>query len=124
MPPVEVVVIDRANHHTFQPLLYQVATAGLSAPQIASPIRHILRSQKNARVLLGEAIAIDTAAKRVVLADGEIEFDYLIVAAGLTHSYFGNSAWARACAGTENARRCAGDSPPHLDCVRARRTRN
>ena len=92
--PVEVVVIDRANHHTFQPLLYQVATAGLSAPQIASPIRHILRSQKNARVLLGEAIAIDAAAKRVVLADGDIEFDYLIVAAGLTHSYFGHSDWA------------------------------
>ncbi len=92
---VDVVVIDRVNHHTFQPLLYQVATAGLSAPQIASPIRHILRSQKNARVLLGEAIAIDTAAKRVTLADGEIEFDYLIVAAGLTHSYFGNTAWAQ-----------------------------
>ena len=91
---VEVVVIDRSNHHTFQPLLYQVATAGLSAPQIASPIRHILRSQKNARVLLGEAIAVDTAGKRVVLVDGEMEFDYLIVAAGLTHSYFGNSAWA------------------------------
>ena len=90
---VEVIVIDRANHHTFQPLLYQVATAGLSAPQIASPIRHILRSQKNARVLLGEAIAIDTAGKRVVLADDEIEFDYLVVAAGLTHSYFGHSAW-------------------------------
>ena len=92
--PVEVVVIDRANHHTFQPLLYQVATAGLSAPQIASPIRHILRSQKNARVLLAEAISVDTAAKRVVLVDGEVEFDYLIVAAGLTHSYFGNNAWA------------------------------
>ncbi len=93
--PVEVIVIDRANHHTFQPLLYQVATAGLSAPQIASPIRHILRAQKNVRVLLGDAIAIDTAGKRVQLADGEIAFDYLIVATGLTHSYFGNSAWAQ-----------------------------
>ena len=92
---VEVIVVDRANHHTFQPLLYQVATAGLSAPQIASPIRHILRSQRNARVLLGDAASIDIAAKRVVLADGEIDFDYLIVAAGLTHSYFGNSAWAQ-----------------------------
>jgi len=92
---VQVIVVDRANHHTFQPLLYQVATAGLSAPQIASPIRHILRSQRNVRVLLGEAISIDTAARRVVLADGEIAFDYLIVAAGLTHSYFGNSAWAQ-----------------------------
>ena len=92
---VEVVVLDRASHHTFQPLLYQVATAGLSAPQIASPIRHILRSQKNARVLLGEAVAIDAAAKRVQLSDGEIGFDHLIVATGLTHSYFGNSAWAQ-----------------------------
>ena len=92
---VEVIVVDRANHHTFQPLLYQVATAGLSAPQIASPIRHILRRQKNARVLLGDAVAIDSAAKRVLLADGELGFDYLIVAAGLTHSYFGHSAWAQ-----------------------------
>ena len=91
----EVIVVDRANHHTFQPLLYQVATAGLSAPQIASPIRHILRRQKNARVLLGDAVAIDAAAKRVLLADGELGFDYLIVAAGLTHSYFGHSAWAQ-----------------------------
>ena len=93
--PVQVIVIDRANHHTFQPLLYQVATAGLSAPQIASPIRHILRSQKNARVLLAEAVAIDTAARRVMLADGQIDFDYLIVAGGLTHSYFGNHGWAQ-----------------------------
>ena len=92
---VEVIVVDRANHHTFQPLLYQVATAGLSAPQIASPIRHILRRQKNARVLLGDVIAIDAADKRVLLADGELSFDYLVVAAGLTHSYFGNSAWAQ-----------------------------
>jgi len=91
----EVIVVDRANHHTFQPLLYQVATAGLSAPQIASPIRHILRRQKNARVLLGDAVAIDAAAKRVLLADGELGFDFLIVAAGLTHSYFGHSAWAQ-----------------------------
>jgi len=93
--PVEVIVVDRANHHTFQPLLYQVATAGLSAPQIASPIRHILRAQKNARVLLGDAIAIDAAGRRVHLADGEIAFDYLVVATGLTHSYFGKSAWAQ-----------------------------
>ena len=92
---VEVIVVDRANHHTFQPLLYQVATAGLSAPQIASPIRHILRRQKNARVLLGDAVAIDAAAKRVLLADGELGCDYLSVAAGLTHCYFGNSAWAQ-----------------------------
>jgi len=92
---VNVIVIDRANHHTFQPLLYQVATAGLSAPQIASPIRHVLRSQKNTRVLLGDAVAIDAAARRVLLADGEIGFDYLVVATGVTHSYFGHDAWAQ-----------------------------
>ncbi|MGH6611566.1 MAG: NAD(P)/FAD-dependent oxidoreductase [Burkholderiaceae bacterium] len=91
---VHVVIVDRANHHTFQPLLYQVATAGLSAPQIASPIRHILRSQRNVRVLLGEAVAVDAERKRVLLADGEIAFDYLIVATGVTHSYFGNDSWA------------------------------
>ena len=92
---VDVIVIDRANHHTFQPLLYQVATAGLSAPQIASPIRHILRSQRNVRVLLGDAVAIDADRKRVLLTDGEVGFDYLIVATGVTHSYFGNDSWAR-----------------------------
>lgn len=92
---VDVIVIDRANHHTFQPLLYQVATAGLSAPQIASPIRHILRSQRHVRVLLGDAVSIDAEGKRVLLSDGEIGFDYLIVATGVTHSYFGNDAWAQ-----------------------------
>ncbi|HYM48900.1 MAG TPA: NAD(P)/FAD-dependent oxidoreductase [Burkholderiaceae bacterium] len=92
---VDVIVIDRVNHHTFQPLLYQVATAGLSAPQIASPIRTILRSQKNVRVLLGDAVSIDTPGKRVLLADGEVGFDYLIVATGLTHSYFGHDRWAQ-----------------------------
>ncbi len=92
---VDVIVIDRVNHHTFQPLLYQVATAGLSAPQIASPIRHILRSQRNAHVLLGEAVSIDAQRKQVVLDDGEVGFDYLIVATGVTHSYFGNDEWAR-----------------------------
>ena len=92
---VDIIVLDRVNHHTFQPLLYQVATAGLSAPQIAAPIRHVLRAQKNVRVLLGEAIVIDAVNKRVTLTDGEIDFDYLIVATGLTHSYFGHDAWAQ-----------------------------
>ena len=91
----DVVVIDRVNHHTFQPLLYQVATAGLSAPQVASPIRHILRHLGNVRVILGEVVAIDVAQRRVVLADGELHFDYVVVAAGLTHSYFGHDDWAR-----------------------------
>jgi NADH dehydrogenase len=94
--PAEVVVVDRQNHHTFQPLLYQVATAGLSATQIAAPIRHILARQPNCRVLLGEAIDVDAGARRVLLRDAPpLAYDYLIVAAGVTHWYFGHDAdWA------------------------------
>jgi len=88
-------VVDRTNHHLFQPLLYQVATAGLSAPAIAAPIRHILRRQRNTVVLMGEVNDIDPAAKKVRLDDGgELAYDYLVVAPGSTHSYFGNDAWA------------------------------
>jgi NADH dehydrogenase len=90
----DVILVDRVNHHTFQPLLYQVATAGLSAPQIASPIRHILRGQRNLRVVLGEVVRVDAAGRRVILRDGELAFDFLILAAGLTHSYFGHDEWA------------------------------
>jgi NADH dehydrogenase len=94
--PVEVTLIDRHNHHVFQPLLYQVATAGLSPGDIASPIRWILRRQKNVRVLLGEAQAIDVAAKRVTLDGGQsLTYDYLIVAAGADNSYFGHPEWAQ-----------------------------
>ena len=88
-------MVDRTNHHLFQPLLYQVATAGLSAPAIAAPIRHILRRQRNTVVLMGEVNDIDPAAKKVRLDDGgELAYDYLVVAPGSTHSYFGNDAWA------------------------------
>jgi NADH dehydrogenase len=93
--PVNVTVVDRTNHHVFQPLLYQVATAGLAAPAISAPIRHILANQRNATVLLGEAKAIDVPGHKVLLADGaEIAYDHLIVATGAAHSYFGNDAWA------------------------------
>jgi NADH:ubiquinone reductase (H+-translocating) len=93
--PVRVTVIDRCNHHLFQPLLYQVATAGLSAPSIAAPIRHIFRKQANTTVLMGEVTGIDKAARTVTLEDGStLAYDHLIVAAGATHSYFGNDAWA------------------------------
>jgi NADH:quinone reductase (non-electrogenic) len=93
--PVEVTVIDRTNHHLFSPLLYQVATAGLSAPAIAAPIRHILAAQKNCTVLFGEAKSIDTAKNIVRLDDAsEIRYDYLLVATGATHSYFGHDDWA------------------------------
>jgi NADH dehydrogenase len=92
--PAEVLVIDRSNHHLFQPLLYQVATAGLSPTQIANPIRSILGSQSNARVILGEVIGIDLAAHAVTLEDRRIIFDYLVLATGAAHSYFGNQHWA------------------------------
>ena len=93
--PVDVTVVDRTNHHLFQPLLYQVATAGLAAPSIAAPIRHILRKQRNTTVLMGEVTDIDLGARTVRLADGSaLSFEHLIVATGATHSYFGRDEWA------------------------------
>jgi NADH dehydrogenase len=93
--PVDVTVLDRTNHHLFSPLLYQVATAGLSAPAIAAPIRHVLAKQRNTTVLMGEVASIEPVGKNVVLDDGaRLDYDYLIVATGSTHSYFGNDAWA------------------------------
>ena len=92
--PVRITLVDRTNHHLFQPLLYQVATAGLSAPDIAAPLRHILHRQRNVTVLLGEARAIDRAARRVTLDHGTVDYDYLIVATGATHAYFGHDEWA------------------------------
>jgi len=92
--PVAVTLIDRKNHHTFQPLLYQVATAGLSPGEIAAPIRGVLRRYQNVAVLLGEVCGFDLELQRVKLPDLEIEYDYLIVAAGAGHSYFGHDEWA------------------------------
>ena len=92
--PVEVTVVDRTNHHLFQPLLYQVATAGLSAPAVAAPIRNILASQSNATVICGDVQRIDMARRAVVLdGDDEIAYDQLIVATGATNSYFGHNEW-------------------------------
>ena len=89
--PVDVMLIDRKNHHTFQPLLYQVATAVLSPGEIASPIRRILHKFKNIEVLLGEVTGFDLKNQKVKMGDGtEIGYDYLIVAAGARHSYFGH----------------------------------
>ncbi|MBL8382465.1 MAG: NAD(P)/FAD-dependent oxidoreductase [Burkholderiales bacterium] len=91
----DITLVDRANHHLFQPLLYQVATAGLSAPAIAAPLRHILRRQRNVRVLLAEVADIDLDARRVVLADGAgLDYDDLLVASGAAHAYFGRDDWA------------------------------
>jgi NADH:ubiquinone reductase (H+-translocating) len=92
---VPVTLLDRRNHHVFQPLLYQVATATLSPGDIASPIRWIFRHQKNLHVLLAEAERIDVATRRVLLTDGShVQYDYLIVAAGASHSYFGHEEWS------------------------------
>ena len=90
---VQVTVLDRRNHHVFQPLLYQVASAALSPGDIASPIRWILRRQKNVDVLLADVQRIDPARRIVVLADGEISYDFLILASGSTHAYFGHDEW-------------------------------
>jgi NADH dehydrogenase len=93
--PCEVTIVDRHNHHVFQPLLYQVATAGLSPGDIASPIRWILRKQARLRVLLANVDRIEPSAKQLVLDRGErLTYDYLIVAAGATHSYFGHDEWS------------------------------
>ena len=93
--PVRVTLVDRSNHHLFQPLLYQVATAGLSAIDIGAPIRQILRRQRNLTVLMDTAKEIDSDRKTVLLTHvGDLSFEYLIVATGATHSYFGNPHWA------------------------------
>jgi NADH:ubiquinone reductase (H+-translocating) len=97
--PVEIIVIDERNYHLFQPLLYQVATAGLSPADIAGPIRGILARQKNARVMLGRVTAIDVAGRVVKLEDRTLHFDYLIVATGARHSYFGHDEWAAVAPG-------------------------
>src|SRR5215210_517795 len=97
---VDVILIDRKNHHTFQPLLYQVALALLSPAEIAASLRHILRKAHNVRTLLGEVTGFDLTARRVKLSDGaELEYDYLLVAAGARHAYFGHDEWAGAAPG-------------------------
>jgi NADH dehydrogenase len=91
---LDVTLLDRRNHHLFQPLLYQVATAGLSAPDIAAPIRSVLRGQANTTVLLAEVTAVRPNERMLELADGTLAYDFLILATGSTHSYFGHDDWA------------------------------
>ena len=93
--PVQVTVVDRRNHHLFQPLLYQVATAALSPADIAYPVRAVLRRQANASVLLAEATGVDRERRELVLSDGRLPFDYLVLATGARHAYFGKDAWER-----------------------------
>jgi NADH dehydrogenase len=101
--PVHVTLIDRRNFHLFQPLLYQVATGGLSPGDIASPLRYVLRHHKNARVILGEVVSVDIGSHKVTLADGEnVTYDSLIVATGAHHDYFGHADWAERAPGLKS----------------------
>jgi NADH dehydrogenase len=97
--PVEATLIDRHNYHCFQPLLYQVATAALSPADIAWPVRHILRSQENATVFMAEVIGIDGEARVVNTRAGAFPFDFLVIATGAMHSYFGHEKWAAVAPG-------------------------
>src|SRR5213079_2580401 len=91
--PVRVTLVDRKNHHTFQPLLYQVATAGLSPGEIAAPIRWILRSHSNVEVLLEEVVDFNLEQKKVIAKEQVLDYDFLIIASGATHAYFGHQEW-------------------------------
>src|SRR3989440_8257282 len=99
---VRVTVIDRTNYHLFQPLLYQVATAALSPADIAAPVRAILSKCKNMEVILAEVQSIDVDAKKVKMTDGEVDYDYLIVATGARHSYFGHPEWEKLAPGLKS----------------------
>jgi len=99
---VQITLIDRRNHHLFQPLLYQVATAGLSPAQIASPIRSVLRNQRNATVLLDEVTGVDEERREIVLNEKRIPFDYLVLATGARHSYFGHDEWEKFAPGLKS----------------------
>src|SRR4026207_1925496 len=96
------LVIDRTNHHLFQPLLYQVATAALSPAQIAAPIRGILSAYSNTAVILAEVKSVNVAAKTVNIGDREIAYDYLILATGARHSYFGHDEWEKLAPGLKS----------------------
>src|SRR5215470_19377204 len=91
--PVQVTVIDRKNHHTFQPLLYQVATAGISPGEIAAPIRWILRGHSNIEVLLEQVVDFNLKQRQVITNEGVLLYDYLVIAAGASHAYFGHPEW-------------------------------
>ena len=100
--PIRLTVVDRRNHHLFQPLLYQVATAALNPSDIAAPIRSILRGQRNTSVILGDVQSVDRTRKQLILSDGALSYDYLIIATGATHSYFGNESWKRFAPGLKS----------------------
>ncbi|MEM9282927.1 MAG: FAD-dependent oxidoreductase, partial [Verrucomicrobiota bacterium] len=98
----EVGLVDRKNYHVFQPLLYQVATAALNPSDIASPIRRILRKQRNATVVIGEVERVDLSKQRIIINGHPVSYDYLILAAGAAHSYFGNDHWSERAPGLKS----------------------
>jgi NADH dehydrogenase len=100
--PVQITLVDRCNYHLFQPLLYQVATGSLSPANVAGPLRQILHKHKNTQVLLGEAVSIDTGRRQVILSDGVVDYDTLIVATGSMHQYFGHDEWEEFAPGLKN----------------------
>src|SRR6202167_3192945 len=100
--PVEMTLVDRRNFHLFQPLLYQVATGSLSPGEIAAPLRAILRNQKNVRVLLGDAVDLDAENRRLILADGEVPYDTLIVSTGAQNYFFGHDEWQKLAPGLKS----------------------
>ncbi|HEY2383329.1 MAG TPA: NAD(P)/FAD-dependent oxidoreductase [Terriglobia bacterium] len=100
--PARITLVDRRNHHVFQPLLYQVATASLSPADISAPIRKVVRRQKNCQVVLGEVTAVDVAGRRLIFGDASAPYDYLILAAGATDTYFGHDQWASIAPGLKN----------------------
>ena len=100
--PVRVTLLDRQNHHLFQPLLYQVATAALSPADIAEPLRRIVRKQENCEVLLADVQSVDTAARNVITDGGPVPYDYLVVAAGARHHYFGHNDWEKFAPGLKS----------------------
>lgn len=101
---VRVTLVDRSNHHLFQPLLYQVATAALSAPDIAAPLRRLLRGQRNARVLMAEVLDLDVTKRKVRLDRGELVYDHLVVATGMRNNYFGHDEWEQHAPGLKTLR--------------------
>ncbi len=101
-PEIDVTLIDSNNYHLFQPLLYQVATGGLSPADISAPLRHILRKNRNCKVLMGKAVGLDLRRKEVLLQDGKIEYDTLVVACGSVNNYFGNDDWEKYAPGLKS----------------------
>ena len=105
---LDILLIDKTNHHLFQPLLYEVASAALSPGEIAIPIREILRKQENATVMMGEIVQVDKKAHQLVLGNGEkVDYDYLVLAVGARHSYFGKDEWEKFAPRPQNHQRCS-----------------